>query len=163
MTTIEGSAMLPLLSASGPDPEYADQLNLYGQFVGSWHVDNRWLDPDSGAWLENTGQWHFGWALAGRAILDTLQLGGLPGLTVRLFNPGRGTWRVVWFSATAGDICVLEGRPDGEGIVQEGTQHDGARIRWLFSEISADSFGWRGYVERDGGWILEQEMRARRR
>jgi hypothetical protein len=163
MRTIEGNAMLALLDAPGPDPEYADQLDLYGQLVGSWDIDNRRLDPDTGEWLENTARWHFGWTLGGRAIQDTLEFGGRPGTTVRLYNPRRDTWRVVWFAPSIGDICVLEGRRDGAGIFQEGTQPDGARIRWIFSEISADRFLWRGYLERAGEWILEQEMRARRR
>ena len=49
METIEGNAMLELLAASGPDPDYADQLNLYGRFVGSWHIDNRIVDRETGA------------------------------------------------------------------------------------------------------------------
>jgi hypothetical protein len=163
METIEDNAMLTLLNAFGPDPEYADQLDLYGQFVGSWDIDNRKLDLDTGEWLENTAHWHFGWTLGGRAIQDTLEFGGRPGTTVRLYNPKRDAWRVVWFAPSVGDICVLEGRRDGERIFQEGTQPDGARIRWIFSEISADRFLWRGYLERAGDWILEQEMRAHRR
>lgn len=163
METIEGDAMLALLHAPGPDPEYADQLDLYGRFVGSWDIDNRKLDLDTGEWRENAAHWHFGWTLGGRAIQDTLEFGGRPGTTVRLYNPERDTWRVVWFAPSVGDICVLEGRRDGEGIFQEGTQPGGARIRWIFSDVSADSFLWRGYLEHTGEWILEQEMRAHRR
>jgi hypothetical protein len=164
METTEGNAMLTLLTAPGPDPEYAERLDLYGRFVGSWDIDNRQLDLDSGQWRENTGHWHFGWVLGGRAIQDTLEFGGRPGTTVRLYDTKQDVWRVVWFSPSVGDICRLVGRRDGDGILQEGAQHDGAGIRWLFTDIEADSFHWLGYLDRagTGEWILEQEMRARR-
>jgi hypothetical protein len=164
METLDGRAMLKLLAAPGPDPDYAEQLDLYGRFVGSWDIDNRKLDLDTGDWHENTGHWHFGWVLGGRAIQDTLEFGARPGTTVRLYDTKQDVWRVVWFAPSFGDICVLVGRRDGDGIFQEGSQPGGAKIRWTFSEIRADSFLWRGYLDRDGTgeWLLEQEMPARR-
>lgn len=164
MQTIEGNAMLSLLAADGPDPGYATQLDLYGRFVGSWDIDNRYLDAKTGQWLENSGHWHFGWILAGRGIQDTLEFGARPGTTVRLYDTKQDVWRVVWFAPSVGDICRLVGRRDGDGIFQEGTQPDGKAIRWIFKDIEADSFTWQGYVDLagTGEWVLEQEMHARR-
>jgi hypothetical protein len=164
METFEGNAMLRLLAADGPDPEYAGQLDLYGRFVGSWDIANRQLDHGAGQWRENTGHWHFGWILGGRGIQDTLEFGARPGTSVRLYDTEQDVWRVVWFPPSIGDVCRLVGRRDGDGVFQEGTQHDGKPIRWLFGDIEPDRFVWRGYIDRDGTgeWLLEQEMRATR-
>jgi hypothetical protein len=157
-------AMLELLAAAGPDPQYAAQLDLYGRFVGSWHIDNRQLNHETGQWRENTGHWHFGWILGGRGVQDTLEFGGRPGTTVRLYDPDEDRWRVVFFSPSRGDIFTLVGRRDGTGVFQEGTQPDGRAIRWIFKDVEADSFTWQGYIDLagTGEWALEQEMRARR-
>jgi hypothetical protein len=160
----EGNAMLELLAAAGPDPEYAAQLDLYGRFVGSWDIHNRELDHETGQWHENTGHWHFGWILGGRGVQDTLEFGGRPGTTVRLYDPKRDVWQVVWFSPSRGDLRALVGRRDGDGVFQEGTEPDGGAIRWIFKDIEADSFTWHGYIDPGGTgeWVLEQEMLARR-
>jgi hypothetical protein len=164
MDTINGNAMLELLAASGPDPQYATQLDLYGRFVGSWDIDNRRLDHETGQWQADTGHWHFGWILAGRGIQDTLEFAARPGTTVRLYDTRHDVWRVVWFAPSLGDICRLVGRHDDDGICQEGTQPDGTAIRWIFTDIKPNSFTWRGYIDRAGSgeWVLEQEMLARR-
>jgi hypothetical protein len=58
-------------------------------------------------------------------------------------------------------------RPEqaGEDIVQLGTAPGGSKIRWSFSEITPDSFRWRGEVSSDGGatWRLNVEFLARRK
>ena len=164
METIDGNAMLRLLAADGPDPDYAEQLDLYGRFVGSWDIANRQLDLDTGQWRENNGHWHFGWILGGRGVQDTLEFGARPGTSVRLYDTRQDVWRVVWFPPSIGDTCRLVGKRDDEGIFQEGTQQDGRQIRWLFRDIEPRSFRWLGYVDPDGTgeWVLEQEMRATR-
>ena len=163
MTTPPGTGLIGALHSGGPDPARAAELDLFGRFVGSW--DLAWSARDTGGRLLTArGELHFGWVLGGRAIQDTLGFGGRPGTTVRLYDPARDAWRVVWFSPSLGDICVLEGRRDGDDVFQEGTQPDGAKIRWNFTDVRPDSFVWRGYLDREGTgeWLLEQEMRATR-
>jgi len=63
-------------------------------------------------------------------------------------------------------VTRLTGRAgDDGGIVQEGTQADGRLVRWLFTDVTGESFRWLGYYSADQGgtWQLEQEMLARRR
>ena len=62
-------SMIDALQASGPHPDHASDLILFGQFVGAWDVDVTNIEPD-GTKKELKGEWHFGWVLEGRAIMD---------------------------------------------------------------------------------------------
>lgn len=157
------------LAAAGPHPDLVDKLQLYGQLVGTWDVDNHYLDPTDGEWHRGTVEWTFGWILDGRAVQDVMRFrfddGSTPiGTTMRLLNPSADAWHVVWFPQS-GKVCTLVGRRSPEGIYQEGTQHDGRSIRWTFTDITPRGFLWRGHIRDDDAsdWRLEQEMRATRR
>jgi hypothetical protein len=62
-------SMLDALQARGPHPDLAEDLKLFGQFVGAWDVDVTNIAAD-GTKQELKGEWHFGWALEGRAVMD---------------------------------------------------------------------------------------------
>jgi len=154
------------LHADGPHPDLKDELQLYGQFAGSWDLDTRFYDESTGEWREAPFEAHFGWVLGGRAIQD---LWGRPdygwGTTMRAYDPRIQAWRVRWTAPRSGFFCTFVGRAEGERIVQHGTQQDGRPLIWSFNEITPDSFVWRGQISDDGGmtYRLEQEMHARRR
>ena len=57
------------LNAAGPDPAYAEQLRLFGRFVGAWDIEWRGTDRN-GQPATMTGELHFGWVLGGRAVQD---------------------------------------------------------------------------------------------
>ena len=63
------SAFLDALGADGPSADRAGKMDLYGRFVGSWDLDVRQFSED-GSERRRAGEWHFGWALEGRAIQD---------------------------------------------------------------------------------------------
>ena len=63
------SAFLDALGADGPSADRAGKMDLYGRFVGSWDLDVRQFSED-GRERRRAGEWHFGWALEGRAIQD---------------------------------------------------------------------------------------------
>src|SRR5438128_5930464 len=168
------SRMLAALQADGPHPDYADELSLFGQFVGSWAIDNTCF-TESGP-KRHEAEWRFGWTLDGRAVQDVLfhppaskaaatrsYSEGI-GTTVRLFEPATADWTVIWFGATRGNVVSLCGRPDGDDIEIVGESRRGDSLRWRFLEITDDSFHWHGLIRpRDGGeWRLEQEMFATR-
>jgi len=56
----------------------------------------------------------------------------------------------------------LIGRWSGKDVVQVGTHANGTPIRWIFTEITRDSFRWTGEVlEVDGKtWKVEGEFLA---
>lgn len=164
--------LLDQLGAAGPAPDL--EPDLYGRLLGVWDIANRYFVEETGHWVEGTVVWTFGRVLGGRAVQDVMWFtapgpDGYPvretGSTMRLFDPATGTWHVVWFSP-AGRVAALVGRPGEQGdIVQEGARPDGRPIRWVFTELTAESFRWLGHISDDGGdtWRLEQEMLARRR
>ncbi|ERK70148.1 hypothetical protein [Leifsonia aquatica] len=160
------------LIATGPTPVRPQRMHLFGQLVGSWRAECRFLDEESGAWSEFTTDWLFAYTLGGRAVQDVLVAPTAAdpsrmeskGTTIRVYDPVLGAWRVSWFGAVAGDFCTLVASGHRDGIRQDGTQTDGRPIRWNFSAITADSFEWDGWVSDDEGrtWWLEQHITATR-
>ena len=182
MAATEGSArhhceLIEVLVASGPLPEHADKLMLFGQFVGSWDIDATYFDPDGTPREKRRGEWHFGWVLEGRAIQDVIisppreerRRTGAPtheyGTTLRFYDPRIDAWQVTFVAPVFGGIIELVAREVGDEIVLEGRGSDGKLERWSFSQITGVSFRWRGHVSADEGetWLLGEEMQVRRR
>jgi hypothetical protein len=168
------SAMTELLAAPGPAPDRADKMQLFGQLVGSWDFDWLWHNED-GSTLTAEGEWHFGWALEGRAVQDVYIAPSLArrdagatigeyGVTTRFYDPSIDAWRVVFCAPQSGGLVTLEARKVGDEIVMDRTNTD-VPGKWIFSEITPDSFHWRSEVQdgADGAWRLQEEMNVRRR
>jgi hypothetical protein len=162
------------LIAPGPEPELADQLNLFGQFVGTWTVRNRYRPDPRSEWAEGERTWVFSWVLGGRAVQDVI-LGSdrdghpavVAGSTMRAFDPALSGWRVNWFGTLHANFGSLIARGhEADGIRQDGVEYTTAGdvpIRWNFSGITERSFSWDGWSQsRDGTWWLEQHMDAER-
>jgi hypothetical protein len=168
---------LDALGADGPSTDRAGKMDLYGRFVGSWDLDVTQISEDGKAGRRQ-GEWHFGWALEGRAIQDVwivpprgeLRHGDAAasvnsyGTTLRVYDPGIDAWQIQWTDPVTQNFLTMIGRPDGNGIVQPGARPDGHLVRWSFSEITPNSFLWRGEVSADNGasWRLNVEFTARR-
>ncbi|MDB5365070.1 MAG: hypothetical protein JWM77_997 [Rhodospirillales bacterium] len=166
------SAAVEGLEANGPNPALADQLKLFGQFVGNWDCEVlRYQDGQ--AQQRSTGEWHFGWVLDGRAVQDVFIVparsdGGQPrewGSSLRSFDPKTGTWFIAWVGPVQGTLQTFTAKQHGDEIVHDGVTPDGRPSRWVFSEIRTDSFRWRSMVSPDRGssWNVTQEIVARRR
>ena len=163
------------LPAAGPHPEHADELLLFGQFVGDWDIDGVMLAAD-GTWEHHRAEWLFGWALEGRAIQDVLisppragrgqnETTYEYGTTIRFYDPDTSTWKITYISPVTRAVHALVGGRVGNDIVLNGRRPDGALQRWSFSDIGPDAFRWQGHVSADDGatWVLDEEMHARRR
>jgi hypothetical protein len=163
--------MLRRLASDRPDPDHAEALSLFGRFIGSWEIEMSSIRPD-GTRRTFTAEWHFGWALEGRAVQDVLVTrspeGDVVGFgtTVRTYDPSRGVWWVVWQDPVAGEFSVLLASDEGDRIVLHGewTIGDGKRpFRWTFSNITPESFRWECHIQEDAGtWRLVEQMDARR-
>jgi hypothetical protein len=170
-------ALITVLSATGRSPEIPESADCYGWLAGSWAMDVRhyWADVSA---LGVKAEAHFAWVLEGRAMQDVWILprrsdrtGPVDkalnsyGTTLRVWDAAIQAWRVTWINPVAGHRADLVGRWHGKDVVQIGSRDGGATpMRWIFSEITRDSFRWTGEaLEPDGKtWKLEGEFLAKR-
>ncbi|GAA2191123.1 hypothetical protein [Micromonospora lupini] len=147
-----GAAFLADGPADGVD------LSLFGQFTGSWALDCTEYDPDGSSSVRR-GEWHFGYALAGRATTDVWILPGVEhGVSVRFPDPsaGPGIWRSTWVGPGRHRTHTFRAARVGEQIVL-----DGGDLRWTFSDIGADEFRWRNEARQpDGTWRVQQTFQV---
>ncbi len=169
--------MIDALTATGPHREYADELTLFGQLVGSWDIADTHFNADGTPRKVQPGEWHFDWVLEGRAVQDVIvspplqerRQTGAPaneyGTTLRFYDPKIGAWRVSFVAPVIGAIVNLIARRSRDDIVLEGRGPDGVLYRWMFSDITEETFRWRGYESSDEGRtrVMDEEMTATRR
>lgn len=168
--------MIEGLHSDGPEPEMGKKLMLFGQFVGDWDIlEDQFYQVNGTPNLEQNlarGQLHWGWILGGRAVQDVWMSidektgKTVPeGTTIRFYDKKIGAWHSVWISPTQGVVKTFLARQVGEEIVLEGRASDGYPVKWIFSDITQDSFRWRSEETHDNGktWVLREEMRIRRR
>jgi hypothetical protein len=171
------AGLLSALIATGRSPEIPAEHDVYGWLVGSWDMDvaHYWTDVRDRRFKAEA---HFGWILEGRAVQDVWIMPARPfrsgnldralntyGTTLRVWDAASQTWRVTWVNPVTGYHSRLVGRRVGLEIVQIGTHPDGTPVRWIFSQITPDSFRWTGEsLNPDGNtWKLEGEFHARRK
>jgi len=162
------------LHVDGPTGADAEQLQLFGQFIGSWDIAWSGLDAD-GTTAKAHGELHVGWTLGGRAVQDTWIVPGrgepgsgegplaFHGTTLRFYDEAIGAWRSTWIDPVNARVRRFIGRPVGDEIVLL-SDEDEPQLRWRFTDIAPDSFVWRGEISLDGGvtWTVDEEMRITR-
>jgi hypothetical protein len=168
---------LDVLLADGPSPELGDAAALYAPVMGSWDVEVVDYDVD-GSKQTSAGEWHFWWALEGRAVQDVFivprrneRTAPTPsakanryGTTIRFYDRTSGEWMITWINPVTGAVNRLAARREGNAIVQVGTDPDGTLRRWSFVDITRDAFHWTGEESSDGGrtWFTSAEFFATR-
>ena len=166
----------PALLTTGRSLEIPEAADVYGWLVGSWDLDVRHYGVDVSA-LGIKGEVHFEWALEGRAVQDVwimprrsartselTKANNMYGTTLRVWDGTIQAWRVTWINPVTGARAELIGRRNGNDVVQVGTHAEGTPNRWIFSEITRDSFHWTGEALNPDGktWRLEGKFRAKR-
>ncbi|MFJ4104093.1 hypothetical protein [Amycolatopsis japonica] len=140
-----------VFTAAGPRPELAARLSVFEPLIGSWDlvVHNH---AEDGSVRTVDGEWHFGWALDGRALADVWisparasRTGGVDGewgMSLRFYDEKIDAFRSTWLGPGNGWVIPFLGKPteDGFEIVAD---TGGVRRRWIFSELTAASFSWR--------------------
>jgi len=163
--------MMRSIETDGPYSELKDKLMLFGQFAGDWQYESQYFLPD-GSTATAKGEIHFGWILGGTAIQDVMTgvvlnpPPGFPrtgfGTMVRFFDPNIDAWHCVWVAPLSRLVQTFTARIVGDEIVLEGKNAAGFLERWIFSEVTPDSFHWRAVESRDQGqtWHLDQRIWA---
>ncbi|WP_238155373.1 hypothetical protein [Kribbella soli] len=159
-----------LMVADNPRPEFADAFRPFAPLIGSWDLDVAWYD-DSGAITRQTkGEWHFAWALDGRAVADVwitpsraaraTDGDGEWGLSVRIYDPELQAFRSTWMGPKAAFVMPFIARATADTITLESQI---ANTRWEFTGITATGFHWRNEdLDAEGNVILRQTFVATR-
>lgn len=153
--------------------------SIYDPLIGRWEAEALAYLP-GGITRRHYWQISFEHALEGRAIQDIWMtpprsgpragqgerwgpFDNQYGTTIRVHDAALDAWRATWIDPCAGYRAELVGRRRNDEIFQEGSGSDGARLRWIFSDIRPDSFRWRAELSPDGAqWHKAIEMLARR-
>lgn len=167
--------MITLLT-DRPSQAHAAEIEQFGRLVGLWDIRISYRSPDGSPARHATGEWEFGYALDGRAVIDVWQVPGRDalagaargadqecGLCVRIWDPRLQLWRCTFHGTAHGDLIHMFARVIDDEIVMERAA-GGQLVRWIFSDIRPDSFHWRSERSADGGgsWRLEQQVDADR-
>jgi hypothetical protein len=168
-------SLAEVLLSDGPALDRANKMMLYGQFIGSWEGRVVVHEP-GGARRESTAEVHFGWALNGRAIQDVWMAPAragrkageqdrMYGTTLRVYDPHHDVWHIIWTDPVKQAYDRMVGRKIGTDIVQEYRNEQGARVQWMFTEITRNSFHWIARDSNDDGesWSVRGEFFLRRR
>ena len=152
---------------------------LFGQFIGVWDMEIEFFDDTDRRIYHELGEWAFGWVLDGRAIQDVLTFPntdaaageatapGIRGIgtSLRLYDARSDTWKVIWLGAVSGTTVMLEGGTVEDEIHLNGMENNGTANWWMFTDISADRFTWKGFERPnpEASWRLVQHMHGTRR
>jgi hypothetical protein len=157
----------------------ADGRRDFDFLLGAWRVANRRrprpLDAGDGAWEEFATDAVVRPVLDGLGNTDTIRgsrgPGGRPfeGLTLRLFDPVDGLWRIWWTSTRRPghlDPPMTGGFTAGHGVFLGDDRVDGVPVRVRFDWYDLDDFAarWEQAFSVDGGraWVLNWTMDFRR-
>jgi hypothetical protein len=151
------------LLADQPAEDRADKMQLYAFLIGRWDMEGV-VHRDDGTENKNRGSIHAGWVLEGRALQDVwIFPGSFYGTTLRVCDPALDAWHILWGDPLKQLYLRQLGRAQGPDIVQEGKVGDSVFTRWRFTELTANSFYWKGERSTDGdAWQLQAEFFARR-
>ncbi len=164
--------MTTAVRAMGPHASLGGQAEVFGRFVGTWHVEYADFSKD-GKVLHHSGQLVVGWALDGRAIQD-LWIVDPSGkrkdrdvyTDVRYFDPESRTWSAVFIDRENASVARFTGdAAGGSRIVLDTPDFGHKHTRWSFSDIQPDAFVFRDEASSDGGraWRLQAEYHMKRR
>jgi hypothetical protein len=177
MGFISRTSLMLTLEAGAPNSSYPDEMEQFGRFVGNWDLVVTWYTPNGAIERQQPGEWEFAYALEGRAVIDvwivpcrakrpadSAEPPGEYGMSVRFYDPQIEAWRSTWHGPVNRVVIPFIARQVGDDMVLERAE-GGETTRWIFTEITPNSFRWMNIISSDAGrsWTLRQDMRAVRR
>lgn len=159
------------LLSPAPLERLSGVLAVFSPLIGSWSLEVENIAAD-GSVTRSDAEWHFDWALGGRAVVDVWISparanraspdDGEWGMSVRFYDEQLQTWRSTWHGPGRGWVIPFLAHEVDGGLRLE-ANHDGTPIRWTFSDIREDSFRWRAeHQQEDGSWQIRQTFAATR-
>lgn len=150
----------------------SDGIRDFDFEFGDWTVElSRLVDPLTGSttWVEYTGTSVVRKVWDGKANLGELNVEGpsgpIQGLSLRLYNPESGKWRIHWASSRDGELGepMVGGFTDGIGEFHNQELMDGrpVDVRFVFSDLENDSFQLEQAFSDDGGSSWEANWIAK--
>lgn len=150
-----------LMVSDGPRPELAEAFAPFAPLIGSWDLDVAWYDETGAVERSTRGEWHFSWALDGRAVADIwitpsrerrpIDGDGEWGLSVRIYDPELGAFRSTWLGPKAAFVMPFIAHASDGTIRLEALTPTAAKTRWIFTDISDSGFHWRNEDEDEHG------------
>jgi len=149
----------------------------FDPLLGSWKYRlRRRNNPLTGSthWVELTGTGLCEPLWSGAAQLDTLSVEGpsgrIEGLTLRLYNPKSGQWRLYWASSKDGLVAVPQigqfSAGHGEFYAQDILDDKSIFVRFDWTRLASQSPHFEQSFSGDGGkswevnWITDQTRSA---
>ena len=161
---------LPLLAQSEVGPkasvqQQGGQRDFDFEF-GEWKIDlKRRLRPLTGSttWVEYSGTSVVRRVWNGAANLGELAVSGsagrIEGLSLRTFNPQSQQWNISWCNRADGTVgpAMIGGFKNGRGEFYNQESFNGRAIfvRFIFSDITANTFQFEQAFSTDGGKTWE--------
>lgn len=147
-------------------PDRANGQQDFDWEIGTWKtVVRRLAAPLSGSsdWVQYTGTSVVSRVLDGRANLVELRVAGpsgkIEGASLRLYNPQTRQWSLNYFGVRSGALTrpVYGGFRDGRGefFAQEDLEGRAILVRFVISEVTADSARFEQAYSDDGGRTWE--------
>jgi hypothetical protein len=164
--------VLPTFAQAAKDAQQRDGQHDFDFELGTWKVQlSRRLNPLTGSakWVEYQGTSIVRKVWDGRANLGELEVDGpaghIEGLSLRTYNPQSRQWNISWANSASGTVGqpmigeFKNGR--GEFFNQESFNGRAIYVRFIFSDISADSFRLEQAFSDDGGKTWEANWIAK--
>jgi hypothetical protein len=170
LVTDAAERLAGLMVADGPRPEFVEPFQPFAPLIGSWDLDVTWYDDDGEVVRQTKGEWHFAWALDGRAVADiwitpsraqrAVDGDGEWGLTIRIYDPELKAFRSTWMGPKAALVMTFIGHPGPGSITLQARE---SNTRWIFTDITPTTFRWRNEDEDEDGTItVRQRFEATR-
>jgi hypothetical protein len=166
--------MFDALVARGPALLVAEHAGDFAKLIGSWKVEIHDVETD-GVKRVNEGEWHFGWALEGRAIQDVLIVpsrkdrraaahgkGNRYLTSLRVFDSLTRIWRVFTIDPVSNTYLALTARQEDGRVVQEGADVSGNEFRLSLFDFVSNAFRMREERTDGEGWKTVMELSAQR-
>jgi hypothetical protein len=162
----------PMSTQQNAEAKPHDPQTDFDFFIGNWKVRNRKLKQrlkGSDSWEEFEGRIVVRKIWGGAANIDEFDAespsGRIQGVSLRLYNPKSQQWSIYWANRANGvlDTPMIGGFKDGRGEFYDQEMFEGRSIyvRFIWSNITADSARWEQAFSPDGGktwetnWVME--------